>query len=164
MPYDYNGVFDIPHVMISDHHIRVTNKWKEPIKSTSEIETGKFLGLKCMTNNNPDKLTWAKAYILHYEKFMAEPFLLDSAYFYLKDFDKEKHFKTWIYYFYLMQDFQSVVKIAAAFFDSEKADATCCYQAGQSFDNLGDKPKALEFYKLAVEKQPFNLIIEINSV
>jgi tetratricopeptide (TPR) repeat protein len=151
------GVFDIPHVMISDHHIRVTDKWKEPIKSTSEIETGKFLGLKCMTNDNPDKLTWAKAYILHFEKFMAEPFLLDSAYFYLKDFDKEKHFRTWIYYFYLRQDFQSVVKIAKNSFVEEKADAICSYQVGQSFDNLGDKPKALGFYKLAVEKQAFNL-------
>jgi len=150
------GVFDIPHVVISDHYIRVTDKWKIPVKSTSEIETGAFLGLKCMSSSKVEPIIKARAFLYHYEKFKKDISLLDSAYLYLTQYKKEEVIKYLIYYYYLKNDFSSVTKLVERN-KSFKADATCYYQIGQSYYNLGNNNETVKYYKMAVKLEPFNL-------
>lgn len=149
------GVFDIPHVQISDHYIRVTDKWKKDIKSTSEIETGAWVGLKCMNNEHPTNESRARAYIYYFEKFSANPAVLDSALNYLVKLDQKEFAETWIYYFYLKGDFDEAIRLSS-FLDSNSTDAVIEYQVGQSMENTGHK-EAQKYYEKACSKMPYNL-------
>jgi len=151
------GVFDIPHVIISDHHIRVTDKWKQTVKSTNEIETGNFIRLKSMSSDQPDGLTMAKAYIFHFEKFSSNPALLDSAYFYLKQFSYAEQAETWVYYYYLKGEYTTIINIAEKYAGSGLGNAVFHYQVGQSYQNMRLTPKAIYYFIKAVKLEPFNL-------
>jgi len=152
-----SGAFDIPHVIISDHDIRITDKWKGPIKSTKEIPTGNFLGLKCMSNNKPDKLILARAYILHYEKFNALPAILDSAYHYLAGFDKEIYLEDWIHYYYLKGNSTAVTSLFEGAKRKYLKSAVSYYHVGQSYANLEAHTKAIYFFSKAINLEPYNL-------
>jgi hypothetical protein len=150
------GTFDIPHVIITDHHIRITDKWKEKPKNTYEIKTGTFLGLKCMSNPNPSTASWAKAYLSHYEKFLNNPAMLDSARFYLKNLDREKHFNTWAYYYYLSENYAALIEFSKHKSSGElKADIA--YYIGQSYYNHGRYKEAREYYQRAADAMPYEL-------
>ncbi|HPD64560.1 MAG TPA: tetratricopeptide repeat protein [Bacteroidia bacterium] len=151
------GVFDIPHVVISDHFIRITDKWKKEIKSTREIETGRFLGLKSMSSAHPDALTRARAFLYHYEKFYSNPSLLDSALFYLKKYPVKEYFKYWVYYYYLRKNFKKITRIAEKKKIEDIRDAVCYYQIGQAFHNRNHPEQALKYYQFANKYEPFNL-------
>ncbi|MFC2114054.1 tetratricopeptide repeat protein [Bacteroidota bacterium] len=152
------GVFDIPHVMISDHFIRVTDKWKKPGKSTHEIEAGNFLGLKCMSSEHPDNLTLARAYLYHFEKFMPDPTLLDSSFYYLKMFSERDQLKWWVYYYFLKTDYSKIVNLAETYLKSDKIeDAVLNYQVGQSYHYLRQTANAITYFSYAVELQSYNL-------
>ncbi len=150
------GVMDIPHVAIHDHYIRVTDKWKEEIKSTVEIQTGKFKGLKCMTCDQPDSLTLARAYYHHFEKFMSNPALLDSAKAYLENFPDTMFPADWLYLYYLKQDYSRAIKLAKYLKKYPYTEAIHWYMAGQSFQNRGMLEQARMFYRKAHNKEPFN--------
>lgn len=152
-----SGAFDIPHVIISDHDIRITNKWKGPIRSTKEIPTGSFLGLKCMSNNKPDKLILARAFILHYEKFNALPAILDSAYHYLSGLDKELYLEDWIHYFYLKGNSIAVTQMLEGAKRKYLKSAVNYYHVGQSYANLGVHSKAIYYFSKALDMEPYNL-------
>ncbi|MBT4970901.1 MAG: hypothetical protein HOM80_18000 [Bacteroidetes bacterium] len=152
------GVFDIPHVRISDHYIRVTDKWKKEIKSTDEIETGAFLGLKCMTNSNPDNLTIGRAYLYHFEKFNPDPSLLDSASFYFKKYSEIEIVEWWIYYYFLAQNYNKIIQLTEKNVKNEVFENPVMnYQIGQSYHYLKLIDKAIQYFSIAVNQQPYNL-------
>jgi hypothetical protein len=152
------GVFDIPHVRISDHFIRVTDKWKKPIKSTSEIETGKFLGLKCMNNDKPEDISKARAYLYHYEKFTSDPALLDSALFYLQKVNKTKEIEWWIYYYFLRKDYKSILALKNTYLENRSITSPVMnYQIGQSYHYVNQYEMAVKYFQIAVEQQYYNL-------
>jgi hypothetical protein len=92
---------DIAHISITDHKISI----HDPIIH----QKGKFLQLYCMNNSNPSNLSKAKAYLKHYESFSQNPILLDSAFIFLERCDKKKSFPFYIKYYYLMNDYKSLV-------------------------------------------------------
>ncbi|MBC8342893.1 MAG: hypothetical protein ISR55_12185 [Bacteroidetes bacterium] len=152
------GVFDIPHVRISDHFIRITDKWKEPIKSTNEIETGAFLGLKCMNNEHPDYLTTGRAYLYHFEKFNPDPALLDSASFYLSKYQEKEVVEWWIYYYFLRSDYRKIVALEDKYLSNKMTENPVLnYQIGQAYHYLNLNIKAIKYFSLAVEQQAYNL-------
>ena len=151
------GVMDIPHVAITDHYIRITNKWKEPVKSTKDINTGAFLGLKNMTSGKPDNYIMTKAFLYHYEKFYALPAILDSAFFYLQKLPADKYPDEWATYYYLRGNWQQLCQMAVKYKLLNNSDPVVLYETGQAFHNCGKNEMALKFYQLAVVLQPFNL-------
>lgn len=151
------GVLDIPHVAITDHYIRKTGKWQEPIKSTVQIKTGAFKGLKNMTPGIPGDYIMAKAYLYHYEKFHAVPAVLDSAFHYLGRLPAEKYPGLWATYYYLRGNWKQLTIIAGQFSLIDNPDPSVVYQAGQAFHNIGNIESALLYYQRAVALQPFNL-------
>ena len=151
------GVFDIPHVVISDHFIRVSDKWQRPVQSTKDINTGSFIRIKSMTSDNPDNLSMARGYLYQYEKFHSTPAMLDSALFYLRKLPVQDYPSTWVYYYFLKRDYQSIVGIAEKFKPGRKADAIFFYQIGQSYHHLKFSDMALDYFGRAVTIEPYNL-------
>ncbi|RMG80727.1 MAG: tetratricopeptide repeat protein [Bacteroidetes bacterium] len=154
--------YDIPHVIVTDHYIvkkpqsRSVELARKPV---SELEKQKdFIRLVCATSKHPDNLTVAKAYLDYYEKYAAVEQHLDSAWHFLKkaqsNTSPETLKKYLIRYFYLKQDFLSVVALAK---DSLPDDAWTYYRVGEAFFQTGDFNQSLQFLQKALQKAPFNL-------
>lgn len=141
---------DIPHVTITDHNIRVNKATSKP------MEKGKFIGLACINEENPEKIITGRAYLYFYEKFGKKKAYLDSAYSYIRLYPIKTFAADYIYYYYLYDDFESV----ASLIKNEKPilkDAVSNYQVGQSLMNIGDNSNAVSYLKKAVTFMPLNL-------
>jgi len=147
-----SSAIDIPHVTITDHDIRIV----KPQKDNGAIGIGKFKGLACINDKNPDSLTMARAYLYFYEKFEHRAENLDSALKYLKSFSAEKYPADYMYYYYQKNNFQMVVN-TVAHATVPLRDAVCNYQAGQAYFNLRQLPQSILYFKKACELQPYNL-------
>jgi hypothetical protein len=147
-----SAAVDIPHVTITDHYIRVVkNHPKDYLPGV-----GRFKGLACLTNDNPDKLVIAKAYMYFFEKFEHKAYNLDSAFKYLCLFPESSQPEAYIYYFYLKEDYASILRLAGNYPKVLK-EAVSNYQAGQSAINLNRYPEAIPYLQKAVSIEPYNL-------
>ncbi|MEE2931077.1 MAG: tetratricopeptide repeat protein, partial [Bacteroidota bacterium] len=148
---------DIPHVTITDHKIG--------IHSVATTEKGKFLGLIAINNEQPTYISKAKAYLKQYERFAQNPIYLDSAKFYL---DKNKDHKNiahlFIKYYYLKEDFTSLVNYSMQISDfqipKEELGLTFA-RIGESCLVLDMSSKALQYYNLAHKHSSSNLTYQI---
>lgn len=147
-----SSVVDIPHVTITDHYIRVVHE--QPKDYTAGV--GKFKGLSCLNNEHPDKLVIAKAYMYFYEKFEHKNYNLDSAWKYLSMYPEKMQGESYIYFYYLKEDFQSIGRIASANKTPFK-EAITNYQVAQAALNLNRNELALPYLQKAVLQEPYNL-------
>lgn len=147
-----SGTVDIPHVQVTDHFIRVV---KEQPK-TYKPGVGKFKGLECMTTQNPDALTLAKAYLFFYEKFEHKPYNLDSAYKYLKQFPEQSKPEEYIYYYFLKENYAAITVLASKI-KKNFIDPVTNYQVGQAYLNQDQHMQAVIYLQKAVDQQPYNL-------
>lgn len=148
------GSIDIPHVRITDHYIG------KKMKQEEADAVAKFLGLKCLTEEKPSALTMAKGYVALYDKFITEPQMLDSAYFYLQkcaSIAPEKQVETVVHYHFAKNDMASVLKYAAKLPIEKITDSWTCYRIGEAFMSLGEPQKAEPYLAKAVEKMPYFL-------
>jgi hypothetical protein len=155
-----SGSTDIPHVSIHDHYIRIPIDKKE-LKGIKE-----FVGLACINNTAPTPLSKAMAYINQYEKFEAKPYLLDSAWFYLKKGGPDM-FVPLIQYYYIKGDFAAVVNEVNKVGSNElltkqlikqsytNADGWTAYRIGEAYNNLGLIKEAYTFFQQAVKLTPY---------
>lgn len=155
-----SGSTDIPHVSIHDHYIRKPIDKKE-LKGIKE-----FVGLACINNTAPTPLSKAMAYINQYEKFEAKPYLLDSAWFYLKKGGPDM-FVPLIQYYYIKGDFAAVVNEVNKVGSNElltkqlikqsytNADGWTAYRIGEAYNNLGLIKEAYTFFQQAVKLTPY---------
>ena len=90
---------DIMHVSITDHKIGV--------HSTNINQKGEFLGLFSINNPNPTNISKAKAYLKRFESFERNDIYLDSAYHFLSK--SSNNFTSYIQYFYLKNDYESLI-------------------------------------------------------
>jgi len=151
---------DIPHVSITDHHIKI------PVTKKKQTLIRKFAGLHCVNNNNPSTESKAKAYLQQYEKFTKDSTFLDSAVYYIKKSNSsptKTHLKT--HYFFLKKDYLSIVdyaiinnlteKLVNVSYDNQ--DAWTCYRIASSFYNLNFYVKAKTYFEKSVSLAPLNL-------
>ncbi len=146
-----SGSVDIPHVSISDHKIQIPGK-------DQFNGSGKFIGLKCLTNNDPLASTVAEGYLIYYEAFNKESYLLDSASIWLK---KEKeidayYYKVQIHYYALSMKYQQITELAVKI-AMEEIDAWTAYRIANAYNELNDKANALIYFQVSVDRQPYNL-------
>jgi len=94
---------DIPHVSISDHKISIP----EVISKLNSEK--KFIGLVSINNNNPSNISKAMAYLKRYESFEKNSIYLDSAYFYLDQSPVALSFPSYIQFYYLKEDYYSLI-------------------------------------------------------
>jgi hypothetical protein len=147
-----SSAVDIPHVTITDHFIRVQKKEKD----NGAIGLGKFKGLSCINDKNPDALTVARAYMFFYAKFQHNTENLDSAYKYLSGYKPEAKPADYIYYYYLKNDNEQVIA-TATHASSPINSAIANYQAGQAYFNMQQPVPAITYFRKAADMQPYNL-------
>ena len=150
---------DIPHVNITDHYISKHNIRKADqveIDEAKKEEIAGFLGLKSLLKAKVSPLEMAEAYLLLYEKFMAQNNVLDSVEFYLNKCNTEDNvFKIRIHYLYAKQNWSelSMIDLDAA----NIQDAWTAYRIGQGHYNLNNYLKAVKYFEKATQLEVYNL-------
>lgn len=145
-----SGSIDIPHVSISDHKIQIPGK--ENVK-----ENGKFLGLKCLTTDQPAPETMAEGYLIYYEAFNKDAGLLDSAKYYLGKSDMKSAYakKIKIHYFTLSENVNEIIPLAKDL-KKEDLDAWTAYRIGNAYQ-FNNRNEADTYFQIAADLEPFNL-------
>jgi tetratricopeptide (TPR) repeat protein len=166
------GTIDIPHVITTDHYIRIPDK-----QSKSEQEkVKKFITLYDVNNTNPTPQTRGRAYIQQYAHFQSDfPALLDSAKFYFPDSNPEeikKNFSDLIAICFYKNDYAEIIKYVnivqtknildnvLVHKDYENADAWTAYHIGEAYYQTGDINNAFAFYTKATQLAPYVLEFE----
>ncbi|MBS1773338.1 MAG: pilus assembly protein TadD [Bacteroidetes bacterium] len=152
----HNGSIDIPHVAVTDHYIR-----KRPLDDSVNSKIAAFLGLKSFNNDNPDAITTARAYLEFYERYNQNKGLIDSALFYLdkqKDIEaSQKQNRDYIRAYFLLNDFNSVIKYASQLNLLDINDAWTAYRIGEAYFQTQQANSALQWYQRAAIIWPFSL-------
>jgi tetratricopeptide (TPR) repeat protein len=149
-----SGTIDIPHVTVTDHWIRI------PVKQQQKKALKEFAGIYCINNSESDVFTRGKAYLSYYEKFAGESSSLDSAKSYLKNekgITETDLLDARIHFFYLRQDYTSIVQLSRNMDVNTCANAWTSYRVGQAYQNTGVPQTAEIWYKRAVQLAPSNL-------
>ena len=157
-----SGTIDIPHVITTDHWIRIPGK-------TSDVGRIKeFAGLACINNPDADYRSKAKAFISYYEKFSSNLAYLDSAEKYIKgaDFVNDvSNFKIRVHILYLKRNYMELIALVNAIpgalsYLSQQSftndDAWTAYRIGEAFLQEANLKRSLEFLGRAVELAPFH--------
>ena len=141
-----SGSIDIPHVSVHDHYI------KKPVKKEKLLQLKEFAGIYCVNTiaNKPTML--AQANLNYYEKFEGEAISLDTAYYWIQKVeDQPKQSALWIHHYYLKNDWNKIVELAAAIDLSISSDAWLCYRIGQAYQNIGKLAEAEFAFARAVK-------------
>ena len=161
-----SGSIDIPHVTVHDHYIR------KPVTNTDKKGIKEFIGLYAINEKNPSSITKARAYLNQYEKFENKTAYLDSALIYLKDkteTDIKTNLEPLIQLYFIKNDFNKIANYTNKLSDQtilntlltkksySNDHAWTSYRIGESFFNLGDLQRAINYYKKAVDLAPFVL-------
>lgn len=152
-----SGSIDIPHVSISDHYIRKQYDTIDYAISVDEVnEVKQFLGLECLTNDNPDALTKARGYLNFYDKFSSRAYVLDSAKFYLDQLDGVKltNVDAFVYWAFLKDDFNTVLSYADRLDSTQITDGWTLYRIGEAATKMQQFERALYYYAAAAEQLP----------
>ncbi|HXP50644.1 MAG TPA: tetratricopeptide repeat protein, partial [Bacteroidia bacterium] len=165
------NTIDIPHVITTDHYIRI------PIKKEDKKKIKEFITLYDVSNDNPSAETRGIAFIQQYAHFESDfPLLLDSAKHYfpdntpalvkknfssLIDIDFYKQdYKHLLYYVGIMQP-KFVLDSMLVHKDYANADAWTAYRIGEAFYQINNMRGAEAFYQKAVNLAPF--VLEFNN-
>ncbi len=150
-----SGSIDIPHIAVTDHYIR------KPFTVNIEKKERRYLGLVCLTDNNPEPKTVIKAYLALYEKFGSGRYALDSAAHYLSKHMKKGNVKMYyeevIHYLFLKKDFDALIAFITENNIDMVKDAWTYYRIGEAFHLNERYETALKYFKKAVEANPYNL-------
>jgi len=155
----HNSSIDIPHVAVTDHYIR---KW--PMDDSEREKITAFLGMKCFNNSKPDAITIARSYLEFYERYAPTKELLDSALLYLgmqSDVEAtKKQNRDYIRVYFLLKDYQKSVSYAETLQPAAMNDAWTAYRLGESYYQLHQADKALQWYQRATEIWKYSLDFE----
>ncbi len=157
-----SGAIDIPHVGVHDHKISipVTEFKKEAIK--------KFVGINAINNTNPPRAAIAQAYINYFEKFGMGKEMLDSALSYISvsnNNENENSLPKIVQIYFLKKEFAIVVKYVESvsnvrtLLNKKQYDnyyAWTCYRIGESYSQIGNSVKALQWYSQANKLAPLS--------
>lgn len=165
-----SGSIDIPHVTVHDHYIRkpinknISQKDKQAIKE--------FIGLYAINEKNPSSITKARAYLNQYEKFDNNSIYLDSASNYLKDKttqDIKTSLEPLVQLYFIKKNYSKIESYANTLTDAlllntllikktySNDNAWTSYRIGESFYNLGNIQRAINYYKKSVDLAPYVL-------
>jgi tetratricopeptide (TPR) repeat protein len=158
---------DIPHVLTTDHYIRI------PSEKVDKEKVKKFITLYDVNNPNPSNYTKGVAFIQQFARFESDfPLLLDSAKHYFSDAtpqDVRRNFSPLIDIAFYRQDYPSLLNYVGALHpqfvldsilthkDYTNADAWSAYRIGEAFFQINNDRGAEAFYERAVKLAPYVL-------
>jgi tetratricopeptide (TPR) repeat protein len=161
------NTLDIPHVITTDHFIRI------PTKKTDKEKIKKFITLYDVNNPNPSTATIGRAFIQQFASFQSDrPLLLDSAKHYFPDESQseiKQNFSSLIDISFYKNDFQKLLYYVSVIgtrnlldsmlthADYTNTDAWSAYRIGDAYNKVNDLNNAYSFYKRATELAPYIL-------
>lgn len=148
-----SGTIDIPHVTVTDHRISKPAN----VKAMNAVKT--FAGIYCINNSQSDRNTRIEALLAYREKFEGEESVLDSVAGYL-DGEQEQSTRynaMRIHLYYLKKEYDKVVLAAQGSQPDQWNDPWVCYRVGQSYQNINEPVRALNWYRQANALAPSNL-------
>lgn len=157
-----NHTTDIPHVITTDHFIRI------PLKEETVNDIRQFAGITCINNPEPPQEAIAEGYLSLYEKFTPNPLALDSAKKYLPDNTQEnvkRNFSLLVRWAFLKNDYQKVLAYVQQYGNTDdvlkkvkfnNAAAWTAYRIGESYLALNDDKNAFNYFSKAVNLEPYN--------
>ncbi len=165
------NTIDIPHVITTDHYIRI------PIKKEDKKKVKEFITLYDVSNDHPSAETRGIAFIQQYAHFESDfPLLLDSAKHYFPDntpalvkksfsplidiYFYKQDYKHLLYYVGVMQP-QFVLDSMLVHKDYANTDAWTAYRIGEAFYQVNNMRGAEAFYRKAVKLAPY--VLEFNN-
>jgi tetratricopeptide (TPR) repeat protein len=152
----HNGSIDIPHVAVTDHFIR-----KRPLADAEKSKITAFLGLKCFNNDKVDAITTARAFMEFYERYNQSKGLIDSALKYLATQQSEeagpKQNRDYIRAYFLLDDYNNVIRYAEDIKPAAMQDAWTCYRIGETYKKTGNPQAALPWYERSIILWPYSL-------
>lgn len=151
-----SSTVDIPHVTVTDHYIRIYKDDYSEQVNTSTDEKNKMVGLKCLTSDTVDALTWTKAYLNFYEKFNPKKRFLDSAKLYLKQVELSEQFDLKIHLLFLESDYKGILNTLNAM-NIESNQHLTLYRIAQAYLYNNDSKNAIKYLEKAIKKQPLQL-------
>lgn len=162
---------DIPHVLTTDHYIRI------PIKNAEKQKVKEFITLYDVNNDNPSAETRGLAFIQQYARFESDfPLLLDSAKHYFPDATTDqvkKNFAPLVDIAFYKQDYRGLLSYVGVLgpqhvLDSvlihkgyENKDAWTAYRIGEAFYQVNNLRGAEAFYERATSLAPY--VLEFNN-
>lgn len=153
-----SGSIDIPHVNITDHYIRKHYEASNHLSVEQVQGIKRFIGLKCMTKDNPTDIELANGYLHFYESYSHRDYLLDSVQMLLqrKPYTAAQ-FNSWVHLYFLKEDYQKVAGYAAKSDTAKVNDDWTLYRVGEAYMQLGDPATALKWYTKAAKISPYDL-------
>jgi Flp pilus assembly protein TadD len=158
---------DIPHVITTDHYIRI------PVKESEKVKLKKFITLYDVNNSNPSAETKGKAFIQQFARFQSDfPALLDSAKHYFSDATPElvkNNFSELVDISFYKEDYHRILDYVNAVQaknvldnilthkDYDNTDAWTAYRIGEAFYQNADPQSANAFYVKATQLAPYVL-------
>ena len=158
-----NSTIDIPHVVTTDHYIRI------PVKESDVKRIKEFAGLICINNHEDDDLSRGIAFLSYFEKFSSNPAYLDSAKNYLRDDGRDailQNFRHLVRWAFLKRDYEKVIDFVNAHgnvLDSlhhtsySNDDAWTAYRIGDAYYETGDLESAIVYFQRGTELAPYLL-------
>lgn len=150
---------DIPHISITDHYISRDNIKGRKISKEESDEVARFLGLRNLTKENPSDLEMAAAYLALYDKFMREPYVLDSAQYYLQrsKAPAAERLPTEVHYAFTRLDYNRLLQLAQGLQPTAIQEGWTAYRIAEAFAQRQQLNRAQAFYERALELRPYNL-------
>lgn len=147
------GSIDIPHVRITDHYIR-----KDYRKAPEKSGKGRFLGLQPLTKAEASPAEMAEGYLALFDKFVADPAMLDSAnrWLALSREKEERLFPLRVHLAFARQDYIALSGWGERQ-DTAKLDAWTAYRLGEGLLKTGKVRRAEVMLTRAVSGMPHHL-------
>ncbi len=159
------NTIDIPHVITTDHYIRIPPRKDEIAKEK------KFITLYAVNDPHPTQEAIGRAFIQQYSGFTSNrPLLLDSAKHYFPDNTPDeikRNFSALVDIYFFKQDFQKILQYVGVVTpnylkdsllkhkDYSNNDAWTSYRIGEAYFQTNDFTNAYYFYKRATDLAPF---------
>ncbi len=140
------GTSDIPHVLFSDHKIRIVKD-----DTVEALAVREFVDLVCMTNQKVAPDVYGKAYLLHYERNDPKPEFLDRA---AKEIAPTSHFERSKVFFYQGNLEAALDEIDQAL-TTDPNDPWRLYQKGEILEGMGNIRGAISFYERAYQTNTY---------
>lgn len=159
-----SDTWDIPHVTITDHYIRVVEPGQarrgRRLTEAEVAERRRMVRFASLLAAQPSDQAVAEGLMAYHEEVTNRPGLLDSAAVRLSRARQQVPLGTLapslLRLHYLQGDFAAVRGLAGQV-DPERLDAWTLYRIGEAFTQGGDHGAALRYLRRAVEQSPYHL-------
>lgn len=152
-----SGTSDIPHVSVHDHYIRKPGD--------KPLGKGTLIGLRCITQADPDKATLTEAYISYYEKFDKNKLYLNKAIELSSELEQSNTYQlsVLIHLYYINMQYDELVRLVDKVGD--RYDAWTAYRIAKAYQHLNQNGEASLWFEnaLGLQKNNIDFLIQYSS-